>query len=118
MTNWLKELNENVNNDNVSLTLVGNKCDLRHLRAISKDEAAEFAKSHGMKFMETSALDAVNIEPTFKEMINEIYNKICLEEEQKEESMRTKTINLTLTSDDDNKGCCITNWLESQSSGV
>jgi GTPase SAR1 family protein len=105
--NWLKELRENVNTDNVCLTLVGNKSDLRHLRAISKDEAMDFADANGMKFIETSALDAVNITQTFKEMISDIYNRVAAAEEAKEESM--KTINVTLTNDNDTKGCCITN---------
>lgn len=107
VANWLKELNENANSDSVSLTLVGNKSDLRHLRAISRDEASEFAKSNGMKFMETSALDADNIEPTFKEMIHEIYSKLDEEVEQNKERM--KTINVTLKADNDTIGCCVTN---------
>ena len=37
--------------------LVGNKSDLRHLRVISEDEAAQFAKEQGLKFLETSALE-------------------------------------------------------------
>ena len=40
---WLKELRDNYVDRNVAIILVGNNCDLRHLRAVSTDEAMEFA---------------------------------------------------------------------------
>ena len=39
---WLKELRE-FGDSNMLVMLVGNKSDLRHLRAIPVDEAKEFA---------------------------------------------------------------------------
>lgn len=42
MTKWLNELKQYVDGK-VVVTLVGNKCDLRHLRAVSKEDAKEFA---------------------------------------------------------------------------
>lgn len=39
---WLTEIKENVPGD-VMITLVGNKSDLRHLRAVSADDARSFA---------------------------------------------------------------------------
>ena len=39
---WLEELRENSTSD-VIIILVGNKSDLRHLRAVSKEEAMTFA---------------------------------------------------------------------------
>lgn len=46
--------------------LVGNKSDLRHLRAVPTEEAKEFASQHGLSFIETSALDASNVELAFQ----------------------------------------------------
>jgi hypothetical protein len=41
----VNELKDNINSDCV-LTLVGNKIDLRHLRAVAFDEAAQYAGIH------------------------------------------------------------------------
>jgi len=42
--------------------LVGNKCDLSHRRAVSYEEGEQFAKEHGLIFMEASAKTAQNVE--------------------------------------------------------
>lgn len=39
---WLKELRDH-SDANIVVTLVGNKADLRHLRAVSTDQAKAFA---------------------------------------------------------------------------
>ena len=40
---WLKELRDHADN-NIVIMLVGNKSDLRHLRAVSTDEAMACAR--------------------------------------------------------------------------
>ena len=42
--------------------LIGNKCDLAHRRAVSTEEGEQFAKEHGLIFMEASAKTAQNVE--------------------------------------------------------
>ena len=39
---WLKELKDHADT-NIVIMLAGNKCDLRHLRAVSTEEAKKFA---------------------------------------------------------------------------
>jgi hypothetical protein len=41
---------------------IGNKADLKHLRAIQTETASAFAEKHGLFFIETSALDGSNVE--------------------------------------------------------
>ncbi|KAG0956792.1 hypothetical protein G6F58_000427 [Rhizopus delemar] len=53
--------------------LVGNKSDLRHLRAVPTDEAKQFASENGLSFIETSALDATNVELSFQRILTEIH---------------------------------------------
>jgi GTPase SAR1 family protein len=53
--------------------LVGNKSDLRHLRAVPTDEAKAFAEKNSLSFIETSALDSTNVEQAFKQILTEIY---------------------------------------------
>uniref|UniRef100_A0A8C7QG19 Small monomeric GTPase n=1 Tax=Oncorhynchus mykiss TaxID=8022 RepID=A0A8C7QG19_ONCMY len=49
--------------------LVGNKSDLRHLRAVPTDEARAFAEKNTLSFIETSALDSTNVEEAFKNIL-------------------------------------------------
>ena len=65
VTRWLKELRDHADT-NIVIMLVGNKSDLRHLRAVPTEEAKEFASQNGLSFIETSALDASNVELAFQ----------------------------------------------------
>ncbi|XP_010777057.1 ras-related protein Rab-11B-like, partial [Notothenia coriiceps] len=69
---WLKELRDHADN-NIVIMQVGNKSDLRHLRAVPTDEARAFAEKNSISFIETSALDSTNVEEAFKNILTEIY---------------------------------------------
>ncbi|XP_065063745.1 ras-related protein Rab-11A-like [Rhopilema esculentum] len=70
---WLKELRDHADSNIVIMT-VGNKSDLRHLRAVPTEEAKAFAEKHGLSFIETSALDSTNVEMAFRNILEEIYH--------------------------------------------
>ena len=53
--------------------LVGNKCDLQHLRQVETAEGKSFAEKRGMPFLETSAANNVNVEQSFQMLLQEIY---------------------------------------------
>ena len=65
---WLKEV-RNFASEDICIMLVGNKSDLKHLRAVSTEEAHTFAKKHNLMFIETSALDSTNVESAFKSIL-------------------------------------------------
>nr|GLL16500.1 hypothetical protein SMAX5B_017674 [Ipomoea trifida] len=71
---WLKELRDQ-SGQNIVIMLVGNKADLRHLRAVSTDDAKAFAEKEGTFFMETSALESLNVENAFTELLTQILRK-------------------------------------------
>ena len=54
---------------NVLFVQVGNKSDLRHLRAVPTDEAKAFAEKNNLSFIETSALDSTNVETAFHNIL-------------------------------------------------
>jgi len=58
---------------NIVIMLVGNKCDLQHLRCVSIDNAQKFANKEGLLFIETSALESTNVEKAFKMVVKEIF---------------------------------------------
>ncbi|KAJ4886676.1 Ras-related protein RABA1g [Raphanus sativus] len=69
---WLKELRDHTD-ANIVIMLVGNKADLRHLRAVSTEDATAFAEREKTFFMETSALEALNVEDAFTQLLSQIY---------------------------------------------
>ena len=52
--------------------LVGNKCDLETRRAVSTEQAREFADGLGIEFLETSAKMSTNVEKAFMTMAAQI----------------------------------------------
>jgi len=72
VTRWLKELRDHADS-NIVIMLVGNKSDLKHLRAVPTEEAKVFATDNGLSFIETSALDASNVENAFQTILTDIY---------------------------------------------
>ncbi len=52
--------------------LVGNKRDLRHLRAVTESEALAFAQDNNLSFIETSALDSTNVERAFMDILRQV----------------------------------------------
>lgn len=69
---WLEELKIHADT-NIVVMLVGNKCDLNNLRAIPMEDAKAYAQKEGLFFLETSALDATNVENAFLTVLSEIY---------------------------------------------
>ncbi|MBA0817317.1 hypothetical protein Gohar_028221, partial [Gossypium harknessii] len=75
LTSWLEEARQHAN-ANMTVMLIGNKCDLSHRRAVSTEEGEQFAREHGLIFMEASAKTAQNVEEAFLSTASKIYKKI------------------------------------------
>lgn len=97
---WLAEAQQYANQD-ITITLVGNKADLEHRfavvlfrllrayytyfvtfikiynrRAVLKSEGEEFAKEHGLIFIEASAKTADGVDPAFLQTAELVYEKM------------------------------------------
>ncbi|WOL06979.1 ras-related protein RABA1f-like [Canna indica] len=70
---WLHEL-RNHTETNIVIMLVGNKADLSHIRAVSVEEGRALAQKHRAFFVETSALEATNVDHAFTEVLTQIYH--------------------------------------------
>ncbi|KAL0387243.1 UNVERIFIED_CONTAM: Ras-related protein RABA2a [Sesamum radiatum] len=75
VSRWLKELRDHADS-NIVIMLIGNKTDLKHLRAVATEDAQGFAEREGLSFIETSALEATNVEKAFQTILSEIYRVI------------------------------------------
>ncbi|XP_008781983.1 ras-related protein RABA2a-like [Phoenix dactylifera] len=75
VSRWLKELRDHADS-NIVIMLIGNKTDLEHLRAVATEDGQSFAEREGLSFIETSALEAINVEKAFQMILAEIYRII------------------------------------------
>lgn len=73
VSRWLKELRDHADS-NIVVMLAGNKSDLRHLRSVKTEDAQAFCEREGLSFIETSALEATNVEKAFQQTLTEIYH--------------------------------------------
>lgn len=77
---WLAEINQfcpEKGKDIVKL-LVGNKTDKVSDRAVSTKDGEAFARSKGMLFLESSALNAENVKQVFEEVVQKILDTPAL----------------------------------------
>jgi Ras-related protein Rab-2A len=61
LASWLEDARQHANS-NMTIMLIGNKCDLAHKRAVSTKEGEQFARETGLIFMEISTRIAQNVE--------------------------------------------------------
>jgi GTPase SAR1 family protein len=116
---WLKELRDHADS-NIVIMLVGNKSDLKHLRAVPTEESKAYATENSLSFIETSALDGGNVEMAFQKILTgtditginwvEIYrivsNKALESEKNDRAPGRGETITVAPTTDSSMVG----NW--------
>ncbi|CAO1615036.1 unnamed protein product [Jaminaea pallidilutea] len=115
VSRWLKELRDHADS-NIVIMLVGNKSDLRHLRAVPTEEAKSFAAENNLSFIETSALDASNVEQAFQNILTEIYRIVSNKALQSSDEVikpsgGSETITVQTSADDGGAagkkaGCC------------
>ncbi|CAL2046350.1 unnamed protein product [Caenorhabditis brenneri] len=74
ISKWMYNIDENAK-DNIVKMLIGNKCDLKDKRVISRDRGEEMAREYGISFHETSAKSNTNIDASFDGIIREIIVK-------------------------------------------
>ncbi|CAA7020524.1 unnamed protein product [Microthlaspi erraticum] len=72
---WLEELRAHADK-NIVIILIGNKSDLEDQRAVPTEDAKEFAEKEGLFFLETSALNATNVENSFNTLMTQIFNTV------------------------------------------
>eukprot|EP00756_Hemistasia_phaeocysticola_P055018 Hpha_TRINITY_DN30933_c0_g1::TRINITY_DN30933_c0_g1_i1::g.112233::m.112233/K07905/RAB11B; Ras-related protein Rab-11B len=65
---WLEEVRQHVKYDG-AIILVGNKSDLTDQREVASSDAEKYAQENGLAFMETSALDNINVDKAFEWLV-------------------------------------------------
>ncbi|AFZ79508.1 Ras family Rab small GTP-binding protein [Theileria equi strain WA] len=74
---WLKEL-RNAADDDIIITLVGNKVDLverdESLRQVHVEQAAKFASENNLTFYEASAVTSYNVKRIFEHLLQDVHD--------------------------------------------
>lgn len=79
---WIEELKQHTDS-NLSVIIVGNKSDLKHLRIVETKRGRQYATDQDMLFMETSALDSTNVTEAFEDLVTHIYEGVKKRENEK-----------------------------------
>ena len=96
----------------VSIILVGNKCDLENERKVSKEKGEEKARALNCPFFETSALSKIKVDDIFNEMVNNIFDRTggAKNEEDDDDieiiNENDKAVSLKTEQPEQKKGCC------------
>ncbi|CAL9244207.1 P-loop containing nucleoside triphosphate hydrolase [Arabidopsis thaliana x Arabidopsis arenosa] len=112
---WLRELRDHADS-NIVIMMAGNKADLNHLRSVAEEDGQTLAETEGLSFLETSALEATNVEKAFQTVLAEIYHIISKKALAAQEAAAANsaipgqgtTINVDDTSGAGKRGCCST----------
>ena len=111
---WLRDARIEAD-PNCIVMLVGNKVDLADRRCVSREEAEEFARTHDMEYLETSAKKGTNIEEVFLRSATEILHKAMKGEIQSVgtgQTLKQPTVNINIDEimnihgEDGRKNCC------------
>ena len=86
--------------------MVGNKSDLEANRQVKTEEGKTLADSLGIKFLETSAKDAVNVEKAFTTLSNEIKSKVQGRPTKGGPGKANPGTSLRKTEEKKKSGCC------------
>ena len=110
ISTWYEQAVKEAGKD-ISIILVGNKCDLENERKVSKEQGEEQAKTMNASFFETSALSKVNIDDIFNEIVNNIFQRTKGQKNDDDDDIEIineneKAINLTPQQTPEKKGCC------------
>ena len=78
LNSWLTEIKRN-SDKNLCLILVGTNCDLENERKVTYQEGKDFARKNGIKFIEVSAKNNINVKEAFDILLEDILNTLSNE---------------------------------------
>lgn len=82
---WLDQVKCNVD-ENTIIAIVGNKIDLKHLKAVNSETAQSLANKHNVLFFEVSALNNDGVSNMFRTMAEHVHIHIKQKPKPKEPS--------------------------------
>jgi Ras-related protein Rab-8A len=112
MGNWIRNIEQHAS-ENVNKILIGNKCDLVDKKVVDTAKGKALADQYGIKFLETSAKNSINVDEAFITLARDIKKRLIdtVEPNTTENNGNDSKINLkngTNTKDNNKmkKKCC------------
>ena len=107
---WFEQAQKEASKD-ISIILVGNKCDLENERKVSKEKGEEKAKNLNCPFFETSALSKIKIDDIFNEMLNNIFERTGGAKNEEDDDIeiineKDNAVDINAKETPKKKGCC------------
>lgn len=69
--NWIRNIEQHAQ-ESVNKMLIGNKCDMVDKRVVETERGKQLADEYGIKFLETSAKNSINVEEAFITLAKDI----------------------------------------------
>lgn len=73
--NWVRNIQDNAP-QTVNKILIGNKCDLGTKREVTTQQGEQLAREYGMKFLETSARENLNVQEAFFTLATDVVERL------------------------------------------
>ncbi|KAM9981636.1 hypothetical protein ACTFIY_003933 [Dictyostelium cf. discoideum] len=96
--NWIRNIEQHAS-DSVNKMLIGNKCDMTDRKVVESSRGKSLADEYGIKFLETSAQNSVNVEEAFVGLARDIKKRLI---DKPNDSDHT----ICITPDDNKKKPC------------
>ena len=74
----------------IPMILVGNKCDLKAERIVTKEQGLHLAKQFNCVFMETSAKEKINVSEIFYNLVTQIDKQTKQQQQQQHQNQETE----------------------------
>lgn len=88
--NWIRNIEQHAS-ENVNKILIGNKCDLVDKKVIDTSRGQALADEYGIKFMETSAKNSINVDESFINLARDIKKRLIDTAEASSQDMQSGT---------------------------
>jgi len=78
--NWIRNIEQHAT-ESVNKILIGNKCDVADKKVIDYERGKALAEEYGIKFLETSAKNSINVEEAFVTLAKDIKKRLIDQQE-------------------------------------
>jgi len=73
--NWIRNIEQHAT-ESVNKILIGNKCDMVEKKVVDSTRGKALADEYGIKFLETSAKNSINVEEAFITLAKDIKKRL------------------------------------------
>jgi Ras-related protein Rab-8A len=96
--NWIRNIEQHAT-ESVNKILIGNKCDMVEKKVVESARGKALADEYGIKFLETSAKNSINVEEAFITLAKDIKKRLIDNQENTNNPANNKTggVNLNNT---------------------